>query len=142
MIYVLRICRLMAKEPPKRFSCRIFFCHFAKLSTPKTQLWDGRKFICFKNIKNILLILYILLIRCLCHHILPIFLGSLVGYCNGFCPCLFSLTLVFGLLEHMQQAPNILAIFSPKVSWGIVFYLKSLNSAFLMHCFQFLASPR
>jgi hypothetical protein len=38
MIYALRICRFMAKEPPKHFSCSIFFCHFAKLSTPKTQL--------------------------------------------------------------------------------------------------------
>ena len=41
MIYALRICRFMAKEPPKHFSCSIFFCHFAKLSTPKTQLWVG-----------------------------------------------------------------------------------------------------
>ena len=38
MIYLSRICRFMAIKPPKYFSCRIFFCHFAKLSTPKTQL--------------------------------------------------------------------------------------------------------
>ena len=38
MIYVLRIWRFMAKEPPKRFTYSISFCHFAKLSTPKTQL--------------------------------------------------------------------------------------------------------
>ena len=44
MIYLSRICRFMAKKPPKRFSCSIFFCHFAKLSIPKTQLCqDARK---------------------------------------------------------------------------------------------------
>ena len=43
MIYLSRICRFMALKPPKYFSCRIFFCHFAKLSTPKTQLWFGHK---------------------------------------------------------------------------------------------------
>ena len=41
MIYLSRICRFMAIKPPKYFSCRIFFCHFAKLSTPKTQLCIG-----------------------------------------------------------------------------------------------------
>ena len=38
MIYLSRICRFMAIKPPKYFSFRIFFCHFAKLPTPKTQL--------------------------------------------------------------------------------------------------------
>ena len=38
MIYLLRIYRFFAKKPPKRFSRSIFFCHFAKLSIPKTQL--------------------------------------------------------------------------------------------------------
>ena len=42
MIYLSRICRFMAIKPPKYFSCRIFFCHFAKLSTPKTQLCQDR----------------------------------------------------------------------------------------------------
>ena len=36
--HFLRICRFMAKKSPKYFRCSILFCHFAKLSIPKTQL--------------------------------------------------------------------------------------------------------
>ena len=38
MIYLLRICRFMAKKSPKYIRCIKLFCHFAKLSIPKTQL--------------------------------------------------------------------------------------------------------
>ena len=51
MIHFLRICRFMAKKSPKYFSCSILFCHFAKLSIPKTQLCYDMTCLCGKLVR-------------------------------------------------------------------------------------------